>query len=115
MEVFLNSHIATQGNRTMKRISTLIAIVRAAALILPWTSQAYAQNFVTFVSHAGNDGNTCDATSPCQTFFGALDSSKTRDGGTIICLDAGQFGVANITRSMTIDCLAGGGGFNGVL
>jgi len=61
------------------------------------------------------DGNNCDATSPCKTFIGALISSKTVDGGTIICLDAGEFGNAAITRSMTIDCLAGGGGFNGVL
>src|SRR5260221_13075710 len=99
MEVFL-THIATQGNRTMKRISTLIAIVLAAALILPWTSQARAQNIISFVSHAGSDGNTCDAVSPCKSFFGALLSTKTVDGGTVLCLDAGLFGSASITRSM---------------
>ena len=99
----------------MKRISTLIAIVLAAALILPWTSQARAQNAVSFVSRSGSDANTCVATSPCQTFNGALGSNKTADGGTIMCLDVGEFGSAIITRSMTIDCRAGGGGFNGFL
>src|SRR2546430_17633727 len=98
MEVFL-THIATQGNRTMKRISTLIAIVLAAALILPWTSQARAQNAVSFVSHAGNDANTCDAIFPCRSFVVALGSSKTVDGGSILCLDAGQFEDGTITRS----------------
>ena len=96
----------------MKRISTLIAIVLAAALILPWTSQARAQNIVSFVSHAGSDGNNCLENSPCRSFFIASGSNKTVDGGTIMCLDAAEFGSATITRSITIDCLAGGGGFN---
>src|SRR6266705_998754 len=104
MEVFL-THIATQGNRTMKRISTLIAIVLAAALILPWTSQALAQNAVSFVSHSGNDANYCLETSPCRSFSFALGSTST--GGAIVCLDAGEFGSVTITRPVTIDCLAG--------
>src|SRR5437868_13271241 len=99
----------------MKRISTLIAIVLAAALILPWTSQARAQNVISFVSRSGSDGNTCVALSPCRTFSGALASNKTADGGIITCVDVGDFGSATITRSMTIDCLAGGDGFNSLI
>src|SRR5437016_12118150 len=112
MAVFLTP-IATQGNHTMKRISTLIAIVLAAALILPWASQAYAQNTITYVSRSGNDGAGCSTpATACRSFSGALASNKTRDGGIITCVDAEDFGGANITRSMTIECLAGGGAIN---
>jgi len=67
----------------MKRISTLIAVfLAAAALILPWTSQANAQYFFTYVSHAGNDANTCNSPEAACRFFDAA-LLKTNDGGVI--------------------------------
>ena len=95
----------------MKRISTLIAIVLAAALILPWTSQARAQSY-TYVSHTGNDANTCDSPAAACRFFAAA-LIKTNDGGVVSCVDPGYYGFSSIiTKSVTIDCLAGGGGVN---
>jgi len=95
----------------MKRILTLIAILVAAALSLPWTSQAKAQFYYTYVSHAGDDNNGCARpANACYTFPGAL--GKTNDGGIVSCVDAGNFISVIITKSVTIDCLAGGGGIN---
>ena len=96
----------------MKPISTLIAIFLVAAVsTLPWTSQANAQNFISFVSNAGSDGNNCiTAATACLSLPGAL--SKTQDSGTVMCVDANYFGFITITQSVTIDCLAGGGGGN---
>jgi hypothetical protein len=105
-----NSH-SNQGKRAMKGISTLIAIVLAAALILPWASQARAQGAISFVSSTGNDANNCNSrATACASFFAAL--AKTADSGTISCADAGYFGSSTISKSVTIDCLAGGGGIN---
>src|SRR5882724_8308618 len=99
------------GIVTMKRILTLIAILVAAALSLPWTSQAKAQFYYTYVSHAGDDNNGCARpANACYTFPGAL--GKTNDGGIVSCVDAGNFISVIITKSVTIDCLAGGGGIN---
>src|SRR5437763_15299912 len=99
------------GIVTMKRILTLIAILVAAALSLPWTSQAKAQNVLSYLSHAGSDANDCgSAATACGSYFTAL--GRTRDGGIILCVDAGYFGDFTITKSITIDCLAGGGGVN---
>jgi|SRR5882724_8217888 len=96
----------------MKRISTLIAMfLAAAALTLPWVPQARAQNLVSFVSGTGSDGDTClSPSSACATLAGAL--SKTSDNGTVQCVGAGYFPSATITKSVTLDCLVGGGGFN---
>src|SRR5262249_12827739 len=57
-----------------------------------------------WVSRSGLDTNTCIITAPCLTFAGAL--GKTRAGGTINCLDAGDFGGGGFTidESITIDC-----------
>lgn len=56
----------------------------------------------TWVSRTGNDGNDCTETSPCRTFGGAY--SKTRAGGTVGCLDAGDFGSLDIRKSITLSC-----------
>src|SRR5438309_7846796 len=94
------------GIVTMKRILTLIAILVAAALSLPWTSQAKAQNAFSYVSHAGNDGNDCaSAATACRSISTA--SGKTNEGGIVWCVDAGDFGGAAIFKSVTIDCLTG--------
>jgi len=92
----------------MKRILRSIAVlVAAAALMLPWMSQANAQNTWSYVSTSGNDANNCaTAATACGTWEGAL--SKTDDNGAILCANAGHFGFLFITKSVTIDCLAGG-------
>src|SRR2546421_1466761 len=92
----------------MKRILRSIAVlVAAAALMLPWMSQANAQNNWSYVSTSGNDNNNCaTAATACNSWSGAL--SKTNDSGAILCADAGNFGFLFIDRSVTIDCLAGG-------
>ena len=109
MEAFSNS---LARGCTMKRISTMIAMFLAVAVLtLPWTSQARAQNVLSYVAHAGSDANNCNSpATACSTFTGAL--AKTIDTGTISCADAGYFGYTTISKSVTIDCLAGGGGAN---
>src|SRR5882757_1988422 len=82
---------ANQGNFNMNRALTLIAILVAAALSLPWTSQAKAQNAFSYVSHAGSDANDCaSAATACRSLSTA--SGKTSEGGIVWCVDAGDFG-----------------------
>src|SRR5437868_14082484 len=92
----------------MKRILTSIAILLAAVLTLQWTSQAKAQ---VYVSPSGSDSNNCGTpATACLTFAGAQE--RAGETSSISCVDAGNFGGLIITKSVTIDCLAGGGGFN---
>jgi len=99
---------SNQGATAMTRYLTLIAVVlTAAVLTVQWTSKAGAQAINTYVSASGSDANNCDTpAAACRSFFGAL--SKTADGGTVQCLDAGFFQSVTITISVTIDCFAGG-------
>src|SRR6266700_6698684 len=76
-----------------------------ALLFLAAPAQAQATR--TWVSGVGDDANPCSRTAPCKTFAGAI--SKTAAGGEIDCLDPGGFGQVTITKSMVIDCKAGGG------
>lgn len=59
----------------------------------------------TWVSGTGNDGNACSRSSPCLTFYTAL--NKTAPGGEIACLDPGDY-TANsglqISTAITINC-----------
>jgi hypothetical protein len=73
------------------------------ALALLGAAPAQAQNNVSFVSSTGG-GITCTRVAPCHDFGPAVDA--TVDGGEINCLDSGpfQFGIAAITKSITIDC-----------
>ena len=56
----------------------------------------------TWVSGAGDDGNDCTLTAPCQTFAGAL--PKTAAGGEINCLDSAGYGMVTINKAITIIC-----------
>ena len=63
----------------------------------------------TFVSGVGDDANPCTRTAPCATFAGTI--SQTAAGGTVECLDPGEFGTGlgtftpvTIAQSVTIDC-----------
>ena len=93
------------------RATTLIAVLLAlAALVATGTTAARAQN-LTFVSSSGADANACTApATACATFAGA--QTKTADGGAIMCVNPGSFGGVIIAKSITIDCLAGGGSLN---
>ncbi|APV50964.1 hypothetical protein BWI17_15475 [Betaproteobacteria bacterium GR16-43] len=51
----------------------------------------------------GNDGNTgagCPSSSPCRTFQAAL--SVVDDGGNVVALDSGDFGMVTIKQSVAI-------------
>jgi hypothetical protein len=92
---------------TIRSMSLAVALF---ALFLP-AMPAQADNFVSFVSSAGNDANTCTRAAPCATLARAV--AVTLSQGAIACLDAGPFDTNTIaiTRSVTIDC--GGGGILG--
>jgi hypothetical protein len=85
--------------------SALMALMSAIFLAL-LAMPANALSF-TFVSGVGVDANPCSSTQPCLTFAGAI--AKTAAGGTIACLDSGNFGAVTIAQSITIDCEKGTG------
>jgi hypothetical protein len=55
----------------------------------------------TFVSGTGG-GAACTRAAPCATFQAAHDA--TDPGGEVNCVDAGEYGELNTTKSITIDC-----------
>jgi hypothetical protein len=63
-----------------------------------FASVCYAQSWV---STNGNDTGTCTRSAPCRTFQYAIE--HTAAGGQIDVGEAGDFGTAVITTSMTID------------
>ena len=90
----------------MKRLTVVLAL----AFPICAASTAYAQtNFDSFVSSTGNDTNGCTRSAPCATYTRAF--AQTITGGIIHAVDAGAYGVVNITRSITID----GGGISSPL
>ena len=86
-------------------ISTKFASIGLAAAfvaVVP-TAPAEASGLVrTYVAANGTDMNSCVFTSPCGSISRALTS--TISGGTVSCIDSGEFGNATITISVTIDC-----------
>jgi len=61
----------------------------------------------TWVASNGG-GAACTRAAPCLTFAAA--HTATDSGGTIKCVDAADFGVLTITKSITIDCTGTNGG-----
>src|SRR5215470_6858443 len=53
-----------------------------------------------WVSHLGSDGNPCTAASPCATFQHAHDVVAA--AGEIGVIDAGDYGLVTITKSVSI-------------
>jgi hypothetical protein len=80
--------------------SKILRFFSTVALVLGFSTAAYAQASRTWVSGVGNDANPCNRVAPCQTFAGAI--SKTAPGGEINVLDPGGFGAVTITQSITI-------------
>ena len=73
----------------------------AAALVMGFSTAAFAQATRTWVSGTGADANPCSRTAPCQTFAGAL--IKTATHGEISALDPGGFGTININKGITLN------------
>src|SRR5436305_1721766 len=82
----------------------LALVAGAGALVvnpLGNVSAPAAGAVLTFVNAAsGNDANSCAQASPCKTFAGAL--SQTSDGGEIIAVTSGNYGVVTITQSVSL-------------
>ena len=97
---------------TYPRATTFIPVLLVlAALVATGTTAARAQNLLSFVSSSGSDSNNCDAPATACRFFGGA-QAKTDEGGAIMCVNPGYYGISTITKSLTIDCLAGGGAGN---
>ena len=72
------------------------------ATVLACSLPAHAATLIeVWVSRTGTDNGTCgDWTTPCQSFIGAL--PRVTAGGQINVMDAGDFGFAEITKSVSI-------------
>jgi hypothetical protein len=96
-----------QVSRATKQIPALLVLLVAALIGSSATARA---QLIAFVSSSGIDTNSCtNPIVPCGS-FAAAQSALLADGGTIMCLNPGFYGsLITITKSLTIDCLAGGG------
>src|SRR4051812_48037265 len=103
-----------EGAKEMKvswATKSIFIFLAVATMIGLGTGAAWAQTTITYVSSAGDDTKDCATPgTACRTFAGA--QVKVFEGGMIACIDAGFFGSATITKSVTIDCQAGGGAAN---
>jgi hypothetical protein len=98
-----------EGVMTYPRATTFSVLLTLAALAATGTT-ARAQSFITFVSSSGSDADNCGTPATACANFGAA-QNRTTEGGTITCVNPGFYGGGfPITKSLTIDCLAGGGG-----
>jgi hypothetical protein len=99
------NHGATNMRKTtlgMRKLALSLAVLAAILLPALYAAPAHASNIHSWVSHNGNDGNTCELASPCATIEQAL--TQTADGGAVSCLDSGGFGAYAVENSVTIDC-----------
>jgi hypothetical protein len=85
-------------SQTRQSFRAFVFVVSVLAL----SAVAGAQATRTWVSGVGDDVNPCSRTAPCKTFAGAI--PKTAINGEINCRNGGGYGVATITKSITIDC-----------
>ena len=86
----------------MRHQRSIWSLLFSAFAASAFSAPAHALNDVSWVSGTGDDANTCGRTDPCASFTGAL--GKTAINGEIRCLDAGNFGLVSINKSITIDC-----------
>jgi hypothetical protein len=93
-----------------KIMRNVILLCTALLAIVLFPGGASAQSNQTFVSATGSDSNTCTEASPCLTFAKAY--TQTVAGGSILCLNSGQYATTTltITSNLTIDCGAGNTG-----
>jgi hypothetical protein len=83
------------------KYSKMTRTLFAAALVMGFSTAAFAQATRTWVSGTGSDANPCSRTAPCQTFSGA--QSKTAANGEISALDPGGFGAITIIKGLTLN------------
>ena len=87
-------------------MKTLLSLIIVGGLVaVSATSAARAQSASlsqTWVSGTGSDANTCVRTAPCATFASAI--AKTAIGGSIGCVDPGDFGPFTISKSISVIC-----------
>jgi hypothetical protein len=86
----------------MRKIVLSLAVLSAILLPALHAVPAHAQNFHSWVSHGGSDGNGCTIGAPCASLYRAV--SQTYDGGEVGCLDSGTFAAFTIAISVVIDC-----------
>jgi hypothetical protein len=92
----------------MKKLALSFAILSAILQPALFAAPAQAQNIHSWVSHNGNDGNSCLMSAPCVSFSHAL--ANTVDGGEVSCLDSGGFAEPfTVTISVNINCSGAGG------
>jgi hypothetical protein len=92
----------------MKKLALSFAILSAILQPALFAAPALAQNIHSWVSHNGNDGNSCLMSAPCVSFSHAL--ANTVDGGEVSCLDSGGFAEPfTVTISVNINCSGAGG------
>lgn len=84
----------------MKAIALLWTSVAAALIPLLHTTPAQAISRTWVASNGA--GATCTRAAPCATFQAAHDATDA--GGEINCVDPGEYGRIDITKSITIDC-----------
>jgi hypothetical protein len=95
-------HIQAEGVPMVSSKFAGIGLAAAFVAILP-TLPVQASGLVrTYVAANGNDMSSCVFTNPCGSISRAL--SATVSGGTVSCIDSGEFLNATITISVTIDC-----------
>lgn len=83
------------------KYSKMTRIAFGAALLMGFSTAAFAQATRTWVSGTGSDANPCSRTAPCQTWSGAL--TKTAANGEISALDPGGFGAITINKGITLN------------
>lgn len=84
------------------KTSALSSAIALFAGAFGFSAPASAQATRTWISGVGDDANPCSRTAPCRSFSGAI--TKTAAGGELNCLDAGAFGPATISKSISIIC-----------
>src|ERR1700682_1861570 len=88
----------------MNKTKSMLTVLGAAALMMTSPFMAQGQNFRTFVSGTGSDGNTgsgCLQTAPCRTFAAAI--GVTNAGGQVVALDSTGYSGFTINKSITIE------------
>jgi len=100
----------------MRKALLLAAIGFGLPIVSALPAQALSDR--TWVSGLGTDSAPCSRAAPCATF--AFAHGQTNPGGEINCVDAGSYGILDISKSITISCEAGTAGifapsrFNGI-
>src|ERR1700682_1505891 len=96
----------------MNKTKSMLTVLGAAALMMTSPFMAQGQNFRTFVSGTGSDGNTgsgCLQTAPCRTFAAAI--GVTNAGGQVVALDSTGYSGFSINKSITIEGAPGATAF----